>query len=80
MSTVPTCTRHPATATLSPPALVVDLATTSVAAAERFEAAVRAAGARPAVAPFCAMKYSSALRSAVTWSISMPKIMPAVWR
>jgi 3-hydroxyisobutyrate dehydrogenase len=38
--------------TLRPRALVVDLATTSVAAAERFEAAVRAAGARPAVAPF----------------------------
>jgi len=38
--------------TLRPRALVVDLATTSVAAAERFEAAVRAAGARAAVAPF----------------------------
>ena len=38
--------------TLRPRALVVDLATTSVAAAERFEAAVRAAGGRAAVAPF----------------------------
>jgi 3-hydroxyisobutyrate dehydrogenase len=37
---------------LAPGALVVDLATTSVAATQRFEAAVRGAGARPAVAPF----------------------------
>ncbi|HWN21610.1 MAG TPA: NAD(P)-dependent oxidoreductase [Gaiellaceae bacterium] len=37
---------------LAPDALVVDFATTSVAAAERFEAAVNAAGGRAAVAPF----------------------------
>ena len=37
---------------LAPGTLVVDFATMSVAAAERFEAAVRAAGGRAAVAPF----------------------------
>ena len=37
---------------LPPGALVVDLATTSVAAAERYEERVRAAGGRAAVAPF----------------------------
>ncbi len=37
---------------LEPGSLVVDLATTSVAAAGRFEAAVRGAGSRAAVAPF----------------------------
>jgi 3-hydroxyisobutyrate dehydrogenase len=37
---------------IAPGALVVDFATTSVAAADRFEAVVRGAGARPAVAPF----------------------------
>ena len=37
---------------LAPGTLVVDFATTSVAAAERFEAATHAAGGRAAVAPF----------------------------